>query len=114
MEAHLRGHRGPNLNLPRQRPGVALQASIRHVQDEVPGRERSAGWIGADGCRRGLPVSSAVLGSGRQTSFHRQPCQERCALAHGGLEVDGADGDIRPGVLPGAHVQAQGPQICLE
>jgi hypothetical protein len=31
---------------------VALQAAVRDVQDQVPGRERPAGRVGGDGRRR--------------------------------------------------------------
>jgi hypothetical protein len=41
-------------NLRDLRTSSSSASAVRHIQDEVPGRERSAGRIGGDGGRSGL------------------------------------------------------------
>ena len=58
MEADLGGFVRPDVNLPRQASGVTLQAAVRNVQGQVPGRERPSGRIGGDGGGCELPPRS--------------------------------------------------------
>lgn len=67
MECDLLRLAGPDLDLPRQASRVALQATVRNVQDQVPGREGPDEWIFGDGRRGGLGpirVSDCVLSRG--------------------------------------------------
>jgi hypothetical protein len=83
VETELRGSAGPDLDLPRERPRVAFQATVRDVEGEVARREAAARWICGDGSRGDLSPGPRRPGEGADESAATRAQRWRRPLGFG-------------------------------